>query len=262
MSSVFTHVASEETLTRVKNAIQGNPTGKLPAPSGFTHVASEETLEEIAEILEARIGLIWDDENERYTNESVHALVASRKDGLAYGVSIPKGSATACTKTGAHAAVAAPTPGIVGRPAIDPYVGLGPFWFAEVNGYVDEDGMPFVTAIAGDGRFKRDGSNGNVWILAPVLYWLMDESDEDAVTLSISDTSLAGMEAQPQAYLPDGTLRPYMLYAKYVGTDDGDGMMASVSGKAPWNYNVSHNSLITQCQTASTGYSGKSIADD
>ena len=262
MSSVFTHVASEETLTRVKNAIQGNPTGKLPTPSGFTHVASEETLEEIADILEARIGLIWDAENMRYTNESVHALVASRKDGQAYGVSIPKGSATACTKTGAHAAVAAPTPGIVGRPAIDPYVGLGPFWFAEVNGYVDEDGMPFVTAIAGDGRFRRDGSNGNVWILAPVLDWLMNESDEDAVTLSISDTRLAGMEAQPQAYLPDGTLRPYMLYAKYVGTDDGDGMMASVSGKAPWNYNVSHNSLITQCKTASTGYSGKSIADD
>lgn len=260
--TVYTHVASDETLRRVKNALAGNPTGEVPPADGYTHVATEETLREIAEMIEARMGLIWDEENDRYTNESVRALVASRHDGQAYGISIPKGISTACTKTGAHAAVAAPTPGVLGRPAIDPYAGLGPFWFAEVNGYVDADGVPYVTAIQGDGRFRRDGSNGNVWILAPVLYWLMDETGDDAVTISISDARLTGMEAQPQAYLPDGSLRPYMLYAKYIGSNDGSGMMASVSGARPWNRNVSHNSLITQCKTATSGYSGKSFADD
>lgn len=234
-------------------------------PTVHTHVASEETLQRVATSLE-RIAnqkeLIWDETTGRYTNQSITAMLAAQKNGLAYGVSIPKGSTVACTKIGANAGIAVPTPGYIGSPAIDPYAQLGPFVHFDVNGYVDVDGTPHVTAIEGDGSFKRDGSNGNVWVLAPVLWWKIDESGADAATISVSDTSLAGMEAQPQAYLPDGSMRPYMLYAKYVGSNDGNGVMASVSGKAPWNFDVSHNSLITQCQTASTGYSGKSIADD
>ena len=234
-------------------------------PSTYTHVASEETLQRVATSLE-RIAnqkeLIWDDVNECYTNQSVAAMLAAQKNGLAYGVSIPKGSATACTKIGANAGIAVPTPGYVGTPAIDPYTQLGPFTHYDVNGYVDADGTPHVTAIEGDGNFARDGSNGNVWVLAPVLWWLMDESDPSDVTLSVSDSKISGMGAQPQAYLPDGSLRPYMLYAKYVGSDDDDGKLASVSGRKPWNRTISHNSLITQTATASTGYSGKSIADD
>ena len=231
----------------------------------YTHVASEETLQRVANSLE-RIAnqkeLIWDDTDNCYTNQSVAAMLAAQKNGLTYGVSIPKGSTTACTKIGANAGIAVPTPGYVGSPAIDPYTQLGPFVHYDVNGYVDADGTPHVTAIEGDGNFKRDGSNGNVWVLAPVLWWIMDESDNDAVTLSISDSKLSGMAAQPQAYLPDGTLRPYMLYAKYIGSNDGSGNMVSVSGAKPWNRNMSHNALITACNNATTGYSGKSIADD
>lgn len=218
-------------------------------------------LEEIRDLLGAT-KLVWDNDKMCFTNESLSALMVSKRNGLAYGVSIPKGSATACTKTGANADIPAPTPGIIGRAAIDPYVGVGPFWYATVNGFVDEDGTPHVTAFEGDGNFKADGSNGNVWIMAPVLWWTMDESADDAVTITVSDMRLSGMKEQPQAYLPDGTLRPYMLYAKYAGSNDGNGMMASVSGAAPWLFNVSHNSLITQCKTGTTGYSGKSIADD
>lgn len=113
--------------------------------------------------------LEYDDGLGRYTDESVASLVAHHRDGLAYGVSIPKGSVTSCVKTGANAGLAVPVPGIVGSPAVDPYVGRGPFWFMECNGYVDADGTPHVTAVRGDGAFARDGSNGNVWILAPTL---------------------------------------------------------------------------------------------
>lgn len=218
-------------------------------------------LEEIRDLL-GSVKLVWDNDKMCFTNESLSALMVSKRNGLAYGVSIPKGSTTVCTKTGANADIPAPTPGIIGRAAVDPYVGVGPFWYATVNGFVDEDGTPHVTAFEGDGNFKADGTNGDVWIMAPVLWWLMDESGEDSVTLSVSDMRLAGMQAQPQAYLPDGKLRPYMLYAKYIGSNDGNNKMASVSGAEPWAWNVSHNSLITQCDTAHSGYSGKSIADD
>lgn len=214
------------------------------------------------EILAGRAVLTFDEATEEYASQSVAAVLAAHRDGLAYGVSIPKGSATACAKVGANAGIPNPTPGIVGRAAIDQYAGLGPFFHMDVNGYVDADGYPHVTAVEGDGRFRRDGSNGNVWVLAPVLYWRIDESGANAVVLSVSDTPLAGMSAQPQAKLPDNTTRPYMLYAKYVGVFGDDGKLASVAGRKPWNRNVSHNSLITQCATASTGYSGKSIGDD
>ncbi len=231
----------------------------------YTHVATEETLQRLAVSLE-RIAnqkeLIWDDVNNCYTNQSVAAMLAAQKNGLAYGVSIPKGSTVACTKIGANAGIAVPTPGYVGSPAIDPYTQLGPFVHYDVNGFVDADGTPHVTAIEGDGNFKRDGSNGDVWVLAPVLWWKIDESGNETVTISVSDSKLPGLSAQPQAYLPDGSLRPYMLYAKYPGVKGADGYMHSYSGLPTWNRNVSHDSLRTQCRTASTGYSGKSIADD
>lgn len=206
-------------------------------------------------------GLVRDDDTGEYTNESVVAWLAARGDGLAYGVRIPKGSATACTKLGANAGMAAPTPGWVGHPAIDPYVGVGPFRHYDVNGYEDEDGTQHVTAFEGDGHFRRDGSNGDVWELAPVL-WTREDEGEEAVERWVSDTRRSGMSAQPHAYLPDGSLRPYMLYAKYPGVRGDDGYMHSYSGFECWIRNVSHNSLITQCRNATTGYSGKSVADD
>jgi hypothetical protein len=204
---------------------------------------------------------IWDDESGCYTNESIHNWLNARNDGLAYGISMPKTASTECSKTGANAGIANPVPGIIGRPAVDPYVGRGAFRFYNVNATVDADGTPHVTAIEGDGRFRRDGSNGDVWVMAPVLYWTYDDSDTEAVTFSVSDSRLSGMEPQPHAYLPDGTLRPYMLYAKYAGVKGSDGYMHSYSGHPIWNRTVSHDSLRTQCRTSSTGYSGKNVAD-
>lgn len=218
----------------------------------------------------AKSKLHYDEATGTYTNDSIAAWLDATRDSKPYGISIPRGSAVACTKLGANAGIAAPTPGWVGHPAIDPYVGVGPFRHYDVNGYVDEDGTPHVTAFEGDGRFMRDGSNGDVFVLAPVLWTREDvvtlsRNDgvsEEAVELWVSDVKLSGMSAQPQAYLPDGTLRPYMLYAKYPGVRGEDGYMHSYSGFECWIRSVSHNSLITQCRNATTGYSGKSVADD
>ena len=213
------------------------------------------------EALAGRTGLVWDSEAGEYTTQSVCSVMWAHRDGLPYGITEPVGSAIACTKIGAHAGWAAPTPGIVGRAAIDPYAGVGPFWFMEANGYVDADGMLHVTAVRGDGRFSRDGSNGNVWILYNTLYWTGIEVGSVA-SFSISDRQLSGMVPQPGAYLPNGSLRPFMWIAKYPLVKDSDGEAASISGVAPWTRNISHATLITDCKNASTGYSGKNVADD
>ena len=196
-----------------------------------------------------------------YKPAGLAAWMLRKRDGQIYGVQIPKGLATGCTKTAANAGIANPTPGVTGTPAIDPYRTIAPFFTAEVNGYVSADGTPHVTAFAGDATFSRTGSNGDVWILAPNLYWRFSNDGADSVTISISDVRRPGFAEQPKGKLPDGTRRPYMLYAKY-SLSIVNGAARSISGQPPASRNVSHNSLITQCKNATTGYSGKSYADD
>ena len=225
-----------------------------------THIADHETLERVAVALEsmgASTVPVYNEDAGRYTNASIAAWLAKMRDGKNYGVSIPKGSSTACTKTGANAGIANPVPGTIGTPAIDPYVGKGPFVFFEVNGGVDADGMPYVTAIDGDGRFSRAE---DTWIMAPVLYTSETETD-DAVNLVISDTRQGGLKRQPAALLPDGSQRPYMLYAKYALSVDAHGNPRSVSGQ-PVKRFISHDTGVSLCKTATTGYSFRTAADD
>lgn len=220
-----------------------------------------ETLERIAVALEG-MGASevpkFSEETGRYDNASIAAWLARMRDGKTYGVSIPKGSSTACTKTGANAGIANPKPGVIGRAAIDPYVNQGAFFFVEVNGGVDADGIPYVTAIDGDGSFSR---LDDTWVLTPVLYTLETETD-DAVNLTVSDTRHPGMKRQPAALLPNGAQRPYMLYAKYALSVDADGKPRSVSGAAVKTRNVSHDGGISLMKTSSTGDSLKVAADD
>lgn len=227
---------------------------------GKTHIADHETLERVAIALEsmgASTVPIFNDETGRYTNASIAAWLAKMRDGKNYGVSIPKGSAAACTKTGANAGIANPKPGIIGRAAIDPYVNHGAFTFFEVNGGVDADGTPYVTAIDGDGRFSR---TDDTWIMTPVLYTLETETD-DAVNITVSDTRQPGMKRQPAALLPNGAQRPYMLYAKYALSVDAEGKPRSVSG-AQVKCFVSHDTGVSLMKTATTGDSFKTAADD
>ena len=196
-----------------------------------------------------------------YSPVGLAAWMLRKRDGQIYGVQIPKGLATACTKTAANAGIANPTPGVTGSPAIDPYRTIAPFFTAEVNADVTPDGVPHVTAFAGDATFSRTGSNGDVWVLAPNLYWRFSGDGADSVTISVSDVRRPGFTEQPKGKLPTGVRRPYMLYAKYA-LSIVDGTARSISGQPPANRNISHNSLITQCKNATTGYSGKSYADD
>lgn len=199
--------------------------------------------------------LEYDEATGRYDNGSITRWLATQADGKAYGFSMPKSSATALTKTGANAGIPNPVPGVIGRAAVDPYAGRGAFLYYEVNGGVDEDGTPYVTAFRGDAKFTRTGAD--VWILTPLLFWSHSETDS-TVEVSVSDTELAGMSVQPQGVLPSGRRRPYVLYAKYWL---GEGEGYSRSGQKADLFDVSHNSLITKCATATTGYSGFSVAD-
>lgn len=226
-----------------------------------THIMSDETGRALVQAvigLGARTVPIYDEALGYYTDSSIASWLGGMRDGKCYGIKVPKGSAVACTKTSANEGIAVPTPGIVGRPAVDPYIGLGPFIHIDVNATVDADGKAHVVAIDGDGRYDPHGKD--VFVLTPILYTLEVE-DSSNITIIISDTRRSDMSVQPGGWLPDGTVRQFMLYAKYPLSADTDGNPRSVTGAQVKRF-VSHDTGVSLCKTASTGYSFRNTADD
>lgn len=230
-----------------------------------THIFTEETGKRIADAVEeiayGNIKPKFDATSGRYTN--LGESLMSRRNGKIYGVKIPKYSSstgTDCVKTGANAGLTV-TPSTASSAGQDDYQAEFPFMGWDVNGGAEDDGSPFVTAMRiYDTWFKLDGTNGNVWRMAPVLYYRLTEYTAYWL-LEICDSPLPGFKVQPGGLLPDGTVRPFMLYAKYAG-GTYDGKLASVSGIPFRNRNISQNSLVDLKAALGDGYSGKSIADD
>jgi len=149
---------------------------------------------------------------------------------------------------------------IAGR---DDYVSIGLFRPVDVNGYVDENDDYHVTAIKGDGRFKADGSNGDVWVMNMTGY--VKRYDTDTVWgYSYSDVMHGGFDVISGGRKIDGTIRPFMLRAKYPAVRnpyDGN-KLASISGQNPEYNNMSHNGQINEFKAKGTQYSGKTSHDD
>ena len=246
--------ASQDAASESANVSKSNADEAKKAANDARTIASE---------LEERILYMhYDERTGRYTNTSIEAWLRGKRNGLTYGVEIPKSNIVECTKIGANQGIAVPTPGKIGTPAIDPYSAIGgPFFYMEVNGGCENSGVPYVAAINGDKNFSRAHSDEDTCILTPVLYTREVETDT-TMQIYISDTKYPGYEPEAGAILPDGTLRPYMLRAKYPLSKDSQGRPRSTSGIKPLTRTVSHNSLIDIMDTKTTGYSGKTQNDE
>jgi hypothetical protein len=133
---------------------------------------------------------------------------------------------------------------------------LGPFQWKAAKGHVDADGVPHVKVIWGvDTLAEWQACDENVWSMRPICWFDVDDTGTSLIG-TCSDTWHPGMRAGHWSYLPDGTLRPYMLAARYpLGFEGGVGV--SKSGLKCYGRDVSHNSLITKLDMANGGYSGK-----
>lgn len=144
----------------------------------------------------------------------------------------------------------------------DDYAKIGLFMPIEVNAYVDSNDDYHVTAIKGDALFKRDGTMGDVYIMNMVGYRKY-ETNATTWRISYSDTMHPGYEILDEAIKPDGTVRPYLLHAKYIaGINPLDGKLSSISGVNPTYSNMSHNGQISQFLSKGAQYSGKTSHDD
>ena len=204
----------------------------------------------------------YDESNGQYTNESIEGYFAMGRNGKEYGIRIPKTAETDCVKLGANADIPVPTTSTIASPGNDPYISEGgPFRYLVANCGVDENGVPFCTGIKGDGHFSFKPAKNQVVSAIPI-FWIKIEVYETYIDLWISDTWHPGYKVFVGSVLPDGSLRPYIPIARYGLTIDSDGNARSVSGAKCKTLTVSHNSLITQCKTATTGYSGKTSMDE
>lgn len=204
----------------------------------------------------------YDESNGQYTNESIEGYFANSRNGKEYGIRIPKTAETDCVKLGANADIPIPTTSTIASPGNDPYISEGgPFRYLVANCGVDENGVPFCTGIKGDGHFSFKPSKDQVVSMIPI-FWMKIEEFETYIDLWISDTWHPGYKVFAGSVLPDGTLRPYIPIARYGLSIDSEGNARSVSGAKCETRTISHNSLITQCKTATTGYSGKTSMDE
>lgn len=176
-----------------------------------------------------KTGLVWDAEQGRYTNSSIVKWLDKSADGLIYGVQIPKYSANQTTealKTDANAGLVleASTNTRAGR---NDYEGRKLFACPRVNGGVDKNGMPYVTAIEGiDSRF--DSTAANTWALTPIYYVKHTETNEYYLN-QYTDSPHDGFEACFGAFTDTHAPRPFILRACYMDS----GSFNSVSGSVP-----------------------------
>lgn len=186
----------------------------------------------------------------------------AHRDGRIFTVKVPLYEYTSgidCIKDDANSSLVCEpsTNSYAGR---DDYRTLIAFFSKDCNFTVNADGVITVTAIEGDAYFKRDGSNGDVGVLTPTLYWRITTTASHQI-ISISDVKHDGFLVQPGGKYTDGTTRPFIVYAKYAGVKYND-LYSSVSGLPLWNRNISQNTLIDRCAAKGAGYAGKTVADD
>lgn len=129
----------------------------------------------------------------------------------------------------------------------------------EVNGYIDEDGEPHITAVKGSPEFSRDGSNGDVYMAFLTPFYKRVYTDE-ADGWDFADHQVDDLKPWDGAVRLDGTYRSFYFVAKYPGVLDDDGIVASISGRVPIR-SVSHNNQITKISPKGSQYCGFTSTD-
>ena len=129
----------------------------------------------------------------------------------------------------------------------------------EVNGYIDDEGEPHITAVKGSPGFARDGSNGDVWMAYMTPYYKRIYTDTEE-GWDFADHQVDDLVPWPDSVRPDGTVRSFYFKSKYSGVIGKDGLVSSISGK-PLIRNVSHNGQLTEIAKKGAQYCGMTTTD-
>lgn len=195
---------------------------------------------------------------------NIAAYFTAHTDGKIYGVKFPKYTYSNTptgvkTRDNANLTIEISTNDKAGR---DDYAALPAFRVWDVNATIGDDGVPHVTAIDGiDTRFRRDGTNGDVYVMTCPGYYKLEATSTHNEFL-YSDTQYDGYTPLPGVLLPDGSKRPCLLFAKYAADLDSNNKPISVSGREIDREFGSQNRAIDYALLKGRGYAGRCQADN
>lgn len=146
----------------------------------------------------------------------------------------------------------------------DDYAGLPLFAVCDCNWAVDPDRLePVITDIEGiTGGFERYNPERHVGVLqmSPWHFW---QDNADTYLHGVADYKVSGyehVEPAPEAVRIDGSVRSWVVHAKYMSATRG-GKMTCCAGMIPTAF-TSHNSLHALSAKNGAQYSGGTTADD
>lgn len=143
----------------------------------------------------------------------------------------------------------------------DPYCKQIAFWTIECEYEIDANGeIEIKTVDKVDPTYTRAGTHGMVGV-AQKAAWMSVESDGTNWTKRYRTSRAAGYFPLPECVAPDGSIRSFMVHAKYLGGVDASGKPTSATGLPPMNYTISHNSQISEWRKRGPNYAGISICD-
>ena len=195
---------------------------------------------------------------------NIAAYFTAHTDGKIYGVKFPKYTYSNTptgvkTRDNANLTIEISTNDKAGR---DDYAALPSFRVWDVNATIGDDGVPHVTAIDGiDTRFRRDGTNGDVYVMTCPGYYKLEATSTHNEFL-YSDTQYDGYAPLPGVLLPDGSKRPCLLFAKYAASLDSSLRPLSVSGVEIDREFGSQNRAIDYALKKGKGYAGRCQGDN
>ena len=135
------------------------------------------------------------------------------------------------------------------------------FWTVEVEYEIDELGEIVIMRVDHiDDDYTRAGTHGMVGV-AQKKAFVREYKDGTYKYLKYSTKQQYGFKPLPECVKPDGTLRAFMVHAKYGASLNSNGIPTSATGGAPMNFDYSHNSEIAAWRKRGTKYSGGSACD-
>lgn len=147
----------------------------------------------------------------------------------------------------------------------DDYAGLPLFACVDCNWEIDAETLePAITAIDGiTDNFVRTDPKVYVGVLqmSGYHYWTEGAETYTHGYSAVRNGPYANVEPLPEAVRVDGTVRPWVVHAKYMSHTTAEGKMSSCSGLIPTAW-ISHNSLHTLSAKNGPQYSGTTTADD
>lgn len=122
---------------------------------------------------------------------------------------------------------------------------------------------PVIVAICGvTGGFERYNAAKFVGVLQQSGYLYVKDVDANTYRKGYASYFLEDIKPDPlpEAVRTDGTIRPWVLHAKYLN-HTVDGKLTSYSGVIPTAYSISHNTVHTLAAATGTGFSGMCWCD-